>query len=379
MKKTIKLWVYSVFRYISRLFWILPLQNKVIISSYRGKGYCDNPKYIIEELVNDKRIEADICCVVKDLSIEVPSYIRKVKKNTIFEIYEYATAKLLINNTRFPLYIQKRKNQIYIATWHGGFSLKKIGMAMQDIDSIGIASVKHDAETADLMISNSAFCTEMYRRDFLYYGDVLEVGSPRLDSLFSNSNKKEILQKLGIDSQKKIAMYAPTFRDDGNLTVYDIDYFRIKVALETRFGGEWVILVRFHPNMSTYSESMKYSNWLINATIIPDIYDVIKVLDCMISDYSSIGLEYSILGKPLFLYVKDLETYQAERGLYFRIEELPFPIAKSNDELVKIILDYSDDGYKTKVNKWLKDIGCKEMGIASREVARYIYDRITFS
>lgn len=174
-------------------------------------------------------------------------------------------------------------------------------------------------------------------------------------------------------------MYAPTFRDDGNLTVYDIDYFRIKVALETRFGGEWVILVRFHPNMSTYSESMKYSNWLINATIIPDIYDVIKVLDCMISDYSSIGLEYSILGKPLFLYVKDLETYQAERGLYFRIEELPFPIAKSNDELVKIILDYSDDGYKTKVNKWLKDIGCKEMGIASREVARYIYDRITFS
>lgn len=375
MKKRMKLCVFAFARMLYRLFWIFPMRDKVLVSAYRGKGYCDNPKYIVDELLKQKRY--DICCIVNDSRTEVPNYIRIVKKNTISELFEYATSHVLINNTRFPLYIAKRPHQIYIETWHGGFPLKKIGLAMQDIDEIGVASVMHDAKSADAMISSGDFCTEVYRRDFAFSGEILEVGSPRLDPLFSTKEIDELTKIFPMIKGKKVVLYAPTFRDGGDTTVYDIDFARLKESLERRFDGEWIIIVRFHPNMQEYANKLDYSEWLINGTQITDIYSVLRELDCMISDYSSIGFEYSLTQKPLFLYAKDLDEYKNDRGLYFNIEKLPFPIAENNDGLMAEIESFDENNYRANIQEWIASLGCKENGSASRAVADYIIKMLT--
>ena len=100
---------------------------------------------------------------------------------------------------------------------------------------------------ADLLISNSKFCTNLYRNSFWYDGSILECGSPRNDILINDTEyfKLKICEYYKLDKNINIAMYAPTFRRNNNLDVYNLDYEKCISALKNKFGGEWVILLDY--------------------------------------------------------------------------------------------------------------------------------------
>lgn len=379
LKQYIQYLIYILMRGIFIVFRIFPIKNnKVVMNAFSGKGFCDNPKYIALELLK-MRPDLDLVWIVNDLNEKMPQSIRLVKRHSISEMYELSTARLWVDNGRIPLYAVKRKKQYYIETWHGCIGMKKIGNAAKTQDFIGSSRVKHDTRLTNLMVSNSDFSDRLYREDFMYSGEILKCGSPRIDILINITDEKrnEILEELSIEKTKKIALYAPTFRDNGREDVFDIDFSRVLGALETRFGGQWIIIVKLHPVMTSKQNIFTYSENIINCSNHRDIYELMAISDVLFTDYSSVLFEMGLIYKPVFLYTKDIKELIDSRGLYFEMESLPFCFAENNDELINNIINFSDDHYKTDIDKFnQKFLKANEPGTASKSVAEYILQRI---
>lgn len=368
----------SIYHIAARLFIFLPIKkNKITISNYYGKGYGDNGKYIAEEIMN-QGLDYDIVWLLKKDFYDVskfPCTVRKVKYGSIRGLYELATSKVWIDNCRKLFHPPKRKKQFYIQTWHGSIPLKKVEKDVENKLSPGyVDSAKHDSKIADVFLSNSKFCTEIYRKSFWYNGRVLEIGSPRCDVFFRENNDADIKVRdlYNIKSDAKIAIYAPTFRADGNLEVYNIDFKKLIEVLENKFGGEWIVLIRLHPNISNKADLITYSERLINATNYNDMYELLSISDMLITDYSSTMFEFSLNYRPVFLYCSDIAEYRKDRDLYFDLEKLPYKIAEDNTQLIQSIKDFDEEEYRNKVHLFYKQLGIQESGNASVEVVKLI-------
>lgn len=356
-----------------RIFSLLPIKkNKVVFSNYVGKGYGCNPKYIAEEIIK-RHPDWDLVWMTKNTSDAFPPEIRPVKYESVRNIYELATAGIWIDNQRKLPYHKKREQQFFLETWHGGgIPMKKIGAdnpANFDNEPYHQTSL-HMNRITNLMISNSKACTEIFHRAFLYDGEILECGYPRNDILVRNSNSFHdlICKHYELPVMEKLALYAPTYRKGRKLDQYLLDTSQISKALSTHFGGNWTILLRLHPTMQEKANEYHYDKTCINATCYNDTQELLAGCDVLISDYSSVISEFALTHKPVFLYANDIKDYAVERDFYTDYYSLPFPIAESNEQLIKNIINYNIDYYQDKLSKFFTDIGMTESGTAASQV-----------
>lgn len=378
--------IYSILKkFLKYILLVTKIKNnKIVVCNFGGKGYGDNPKYIIEELVA-QNLKLDIVWLVEDIKKyqnEFPKNIKLIKYGSLRGLYELATAKLWIDNARKYFYTPKRKNQYYIQTWHGCIPLKRIEKdAESTLDSNYLEYAKNDSKMADLFISNSKFCTSLYEKSFWYSGEVLECGSPRNDILIKHSDKysRYIKDYYNLSIDTKIAIYAPTFRKSNTLDAYKLDYNKCISALEKKFGGKWIILVRLHPNISRLASSISYSSNAINASEYEDMQHLLAAGDILITDYSSSMFDFGYTKKPVFLFAEDIEEYKNDRNFYFDIECLPFKLAKSNEELEKNISNFDDDKYKYDLEKFMSKLEICENGRASYSVVEVIKKVINYT
>lgn len=372
--KTLARMIYSI---LIRCFWIFPVnKNKIVFCSYFGKGISDNPKYIMEEIINQD-LEYDLVWIAKDNINDnnIGNKVRYVKWHSIRSMYELATAKIWVDNSRKAKYIKKRKSQYYIQTWHGAIALKQIEKDAEHVlEKYYIESAKNDSRMADVLISNSKFCTNLYRSSFWYEGAILECGSPRNDILINDTEyfKSKICEYYKLDKNINIAMYAPTFRRNNNRDVYNLDYEKCISALKNKFGGEWALIIRLHPHISEKAKYFKYTNNIINGSIYEDMQQLLAATDVLITDYSSSMFDFMITKKPIILYATDIEEYKKDRNFYFNIEELPFKIATNNQEIEKIICKFDNEVYINKLNKFISKLDIYEKGVASYKVVEVI-------
>ena len=377
MANVIKYIINYCLRIILVIFRIFPIDNsKVILMSFGGKGLSDNPRYVAERLAKDYP-QGKYIWLAKNMDEEYPEYITKVKIHSLRSMYELATAKVWYFNSRVNLYMIKRKGQTYIQTWHGGISVKKIGNAVNNSDFLATKRMQHDIAITDVMISSSGFGDKVYQKDFGFNKEILKHGYPRLDILFNATDEDKALyrKKIGIKEGAKVVFYAPTFRDDQRTDVYDLDYDAILKALESKWGGEWVFVTKFHPVMRNADNLIPDDPRVIDARGYDDTYEIMAVSDCLITDYSSVMFEMGMVHKPVFLYQKDYQDYCAGRGLYFTREELPFPNAQDNDKLIENIAAFDAEPYVVAVDKLFKEkIEDYDDGRASERTSRYIVD-----
>ncbi|MBR2786192.1 MAG: CDP-glycerol glycerophosphotransferase family protein [Clostridia bacterium] len=357
-----------IYRCLFIIFKVFPIKkNKLVFINFYGNGYGDNPKYICEELLK-KHSDLDIVWLVNNINSNFPKGIRKVKYKSVSAIYELATAKIWIDNARKRKYVLKRKKQYYIQTWHGGIGLKKIEKdAEETLSKYYVESAKHDSEMIDVIISNSKYRTNLYKNSFWYEGEILEVGLPRNDIFFNGNYAKEIKDKIlkmyGISPNRKIILYAPTFRKDFNI------FEKIDLKLLEQNMPEHIILIRAHPGTSI---GIDCSNNVIDVTDYPDMQELIIACDYFISDYSSCIFDAMTSGKAVYLYAPDHDEYLSERGLNFVYDELPFSIAHSNEELIS---NLTKDTYKNKEEElelFIKDLGIVDDGTASEKIVKRI-------
>lgn len=375
--------IYVCFKIYGGLFYIvfcvmdiLPIkENKIVCCNMKGKRYGDNPKYITDALLK-KTNNLDIVWLLNDLTDrEVPENVRIVKYDFWHQIYELATAKVWIDSNAKQYGFRKRKSQLYIQTWHGSYGLKKVGADLGDkISKIDICNCKYNFKNTDIMLANSRRTSEIYNRAFGYRGQILENGSPRNDIFFQNSEDiKDKVNKYFEVNGKRIVLYAPTFRTDYRVSDLNLNYDILLQALSNRFGGEWVVLVRLHPNNLQDAKSfIQYTDKIINASEYDVMQELLVASDVLVTDYSSCMFDFVTNGKPCFLYASDIARYKEERDNYYELEDLPFPVATNEQELKEVITTFNADKYKKELNNLFEEVGLKETGHASEIAADYI-------
>lgn len=341
---------------------MLPIQrNKVILWADDFKSFGCSPKYIALELA--KRGNCDVVWVLdRDRTAEIPAGIRVVPYFSMEYLREIATAKVIVCNHRTSDYhfFRKRRGQFYIQTWHSSLRLKKIEGDAPSLPEDYVNHAKVDSAKIDLLLSGCAFSSDIFRRAFWYDGPLLEAGTPRCDGFFENNSavKQKVFSHYSLENGKKFALYAPTFRKDMTADLYGMDFSRLQQAL----GPDWVIGCRLHPNLNADVPE----EGCVSMSRYPDMQELLAACDLLITDYSSSMFDMAVAGKKCALYVPDLEDYTArERGLYFDIESLPFPMAKDMDELCAL----AAQGFDCNYSEFLKEIGSFETGSAAKAAA----------
>lgn len=360
---------------------LLPVDDrKVVFCSFYGRGYGGNPMYIADAMLESGRPYKMIWLIQNERDMQtIPDGIIPCKRSSAKGIYHLVTAKVWVDDCR-KYYIFKRKKQYYIQTWHG-FALKQIEKDVQDkLHWKYIANARRDSKDIDLIVSNSSFMTKIYRKSFWYHGEIAQWGDPRNDCLLINEQRGKCRGKVNqvycIPEEKKILLYAPTFRGDKSLEPYKIDLERVKRACEKRFSDGFIVLVRLHPNIADKSKELAFcwNEHVIDATQYPDIQELLSASDVVISDYSSLMFDFALTGKPCFQFATDIEMYKQDRNFYFPLEQLPFALAENNDELELQMLGFQWETYRKNLDQFFDFVGMVRMGGASKICAEHIRD-----
>lgn len=362
---------------------ILKVQKgKIIAWSWGGRNYSCNPAHISNYLLENYPDEYSITWMFLDPnSVSVPKGIKKVKARTIRFLKEINTAEFIISNTRTTIYekfLFKKKEQKYIMTWHSSMGLKKIE-ADAVLPASYVKKAKKDSLITDLILSGSKFRTGVIKRSFWYCGEILEKGTPRNDLLFNSSKSmvisKSIREKYNIENEAKVVLYAPTFRTNGDVSAYSLNWKLIinKIGYLLKSNNVY-LLFRLHPGLLTHSIDISnlfnYEHF-IDVSKYPDIQDLLTCSDLLITDYSSSMFDAACIHKPCFLYVSDLEHY--DRGTYMQIKDLPFPFARTEQEFVDVIEKFDMFVYKNRVSNFLSNVvGSAENGKATEALVDWM-------
>ena len=231
-------------------------KDKIIFLTFRGSYDC-NPKWICEEIVR-RGLPYQLVWVYRKKTQtgkeDYPEGMKLVRLGTYEFLHELCSARIIVDNgiSMVTQFYKKKKDQILIETWHGSLGIKKFSKdAVKDRQWIKRAF--REGRMTDYIISNSDFETnEVYKVDYWKETPIWLHGHARNDILFETNTKRmrKIREKIAtmynLEPGTRICMYAPTFRDDHDMSPYTIDYAGLCSALEDRFGGQWVILARFH-------------------------------------------------------------------------------------------------------------------------------------
>lgn len=374
------------------LLRIFPVKkNKVVFTAFEGDGgYCCNPRYIADALLR-RNYDYELIWLVNNMNRQFPAGIRKVKNTFLNRAYHLTTGKIWVDNSRKEYGTAKRKNQLYIQTWHAALEFKPVGKFRGKLfPKIAYLVSEYDSNLADYVTSNSEWCTERYPKMLLYHGEILKTGSPRCD-VFMNKRKRvygEIREKYGVPQDAKIVIFAPTFRggsQKGKRQVFaeepTLDFRSLTEVLREKFGGVWYVFLRLHPQLAAQLKGMPLKNkskHMIDVSQADDMSEVLAASDVLITDYSSSAFDAINMYMPVFLYADDLQEYVSERGkLMWDMYSLPFSVAETNEQLKDNILNFEESEYKQGIDAFSKEHGVLEDGHASERVADVI-DKIVF-
>lgn len=353
-------------------------RNKILFMTYDNRFTC-NPSYIARELLR-RDADLDLVWVAPEKGNDrtgFPEEIRTVRRGSYEMFAEMATAKVWIDNALNCVWygMPKKKEQIYINTWHGSLGIKRLSGG-----KLWMHRARRCRRATDYCIANSAFEEQVYRETFWPETPYLQYGHARNDIFFDprarDAAREKVCSGLGIRPDQKILLYAPTFRDNGSGDGFDLDYERLKQAMEKRFGGDWVILHRFHFKNRARHTNMAYGDWLKDASLYPDMQELLVAADAGVTDYSSWAYDFILNCRPLFIYASDLEAYDQARGFYYPLESTPFFVARDNDELERGVESFDETAYAGGVARFLQEKGCYEDGQASVRAADKILELI---
>lgn len=364
-----KKWSLYIYQQYKNIYYRKKYKNKeilhekmVVFEAFMGKKYACSPKALYEAMVADPAYDSwEKVWVFREpekYSFLAPNKNTKVVSYGKGAYYKaYAQAKYWITNSRLPKELQPAKEQVYIQCWHGT-PLKKLGFDLEHYaeKNSSLQEVRNnyldEGKRVTHMPSPSPFYTEKITSAFhlkeLGKESVLqEMGYPRNDALFTTSTEeiRRIKDRLGIPADKKIILYAPTWRETEHIPGEGYQY-DLKVDFEKwkeRLGERYVVLFRAHYFISNAFDFSSYEGFVYNVSDVDDINQLYLVSDLLITDYSSVFFDYANLERPLVFYMYDYEVYKYKmRDFYFNVEELPGPIVKEEERLLEMIKNIED-------------------------------------
>ena len=380
-------------------------ENRWFFTSLNG-DYSDNPK-AISEYLHELHPEVEIVWGVRqDVVDELPNYVKTVERGSEEEFVLKGSSKIIIENgltnnafnlrgsfsresirKRILLWFFEKKGQHVYSSWHG------TPLKCLDRDQIGNEDISGFACNPFTMFVGNSFTKGIMEHVTFEKIKVMSIGMPRNDILFNKADVEKIKKRLQIPRDKKVVLFAPTFRNDGKdvegknirrsgLDQIDlINFKRLFNSLNIRFGSDWVFVCRFHYHVSelvNWKElENQYGNRIINGNKYNDMATYLSVTDILITDASSCMFDFSLTLKPCFLFFPDYEHYiNKERGLYKNISDLPFPLALNFDELISQIENFDENTYLADLQRMNTDLGNVDDGLATKRVVHHIWGEL---
>ncbi|MFR2719285.1 MAG: CDP-glycerol glycerophosphotransferase family protein [Ruminococcus sp.] len=292
---------------------------------------------------------------------------------TMAGIRKILSCKVWFTSTAPPLYgVGFRKKYVILNLWHG-IPLKKIGMEQKNLSWFTRKYYKYlFADNYEGVVTTSSHLVHIMSRSFLVEPERIKVwGQPRNDVLFSSNSEGKGLEEVfsgELPPYEKVVLYAPTFRDHEPTQLFpfqDMDRERLCQWLEEK---KIFLCIRLHLYDQTGYQWIQELDRtgsrirFLNEDRTVDIMEALKEFDLLITDYSSIYMDYLLTGKPVLFLPYDQEAYLKERGMNFPYDQVtPGPKPKTFQEFLNSMEDllYNHDGYvrqRESVNNFLNEI-----------------------
>lgn len=332
---------------------LLPMSNNwVVFESGLGKQYGDSPKAIYREL-SQRRPQMRKTWSYEGRISDADRATKTVPRLSLRYFYALARARYWVNNQSFPHYVRRRKRQVFVQTWHGT-PLKRMARDLDEIygrDDGYLQRALTGAQQWSLLISPNRFTSKVMRRAFCYQGEVLEVGYPRNDLLHGDRAvelQRKVRRALGLAGDKRIVLFAPTFRDRdlGQVGLSPVVEFGFDRWLEEAPADAVLLLRRHVLDKGTVPIPHHTGRRIIDVTSYPDIQDLLAAADVLVTDYSSVYFDYLNLQRPIVFFAPDLDDYRdVLRGFYLDYErDLPGPIAQTSQRARELVVEALEQG-----------------------------------
>lgn len=340
-KKFYKLYNFFLAAFYRKYYSFFKVEdNLVFLDCFWGRKVGDHPYAIYREILKDnskkwKFIWVKNAGVIAPKDVVENPNVKFVEHRSVAYAVGLLKAGVLVCNSNFLPFFARRNEQVFINTWHG-IPLKKLGL---DTPQPLLASLntQRNFNQATVIPMSSKWTAEKVVGSYgsgLAMERVVETGSPRID-LILNADAEEVRDRLKIPSDKKVILYAPTWRGAiGSVSKNISEQIEAIKTIKYTTAKEYVLYVSLHHltrrALGKLPEGISY---------VPDDIDICEFLaavDVLVSDYSSIFIDYLVLDRPVILHVHDLEVYQEKRGLLLNIEELPVSLTYKNSDLIEI-------------------------------------------
>ncbi|MFF1505986.1 CDP-glycerol glycerophosphotransferase family protein [Streptomyces sp. NPDC058326] len=370
----------------------LPIRKGLVVfESHLGRQYSDSPRAIYEEMRRQGIAFEAVWSYAGAKPTGFPEDVTLVRRWSWQYLRALAQAEFWIDNQGFPLRLTKRAGTTYIQTWHGT-ALKRMGFDEPHTKSRGLAaqeSFQRSLDRFDHFLIRGEHDRRTLAKGFRLREEVLlPVGYPRNDELVrarveeSGSGRRErgpLAAELGIEPEKQVLLYAPTFRAHPGGKVrafaapFDIEEFA------ERFGDTHTLLIRTH-YLNSVSLPASVQGRVVDVSHHHDVTPLLALADGLVTDYSSVMFDYGLLDRPMIFFAYDYEEYAKEnRGTYFDLRErAPGPVVATEDEFFDAVAhlhDEADIKYAEARRRFNADFSEYDRGDAARRIVDQFFTR----
>ena len=380
---------YSIYYYLfSSLLKVIGLfvrtdNSLVLLVSYGGKKFDDSPKFVYEYIKENKEYSWLKTVWAFKNPEDFPEVDQKVRIDSLSYFLTALKAKYWITNSSCARGLKmKKQDTINILFQHGMAGIKKIG---RDIENKKKTYRQLFEEEFDYIFiegkEESAILEKAWNID---KSRLYITGLPRNDDLLAQSEYEitKIKRKIGLPASKKVILYAPTFREESvdsklkNVLTIPIDFQK----WERYLSDTYVLLVTAHYEVECLQNTIPDNRFVFNVFNYPTLNDLLKISDILITDYSSIAFDYSILERPILCYGYDYDEYMENRGTYNDLNTLfSHGVIQNEEDLLYCIenLNYEEECKYTREK--IKNRFIAAYGDATEKAIQIIFSHDPFS
>jgi CDP-glycerol glycerophosphotransferase len=316
----------------------------VVYESFSGNGVLDNPEALFRALLASPDMAglrhvwvlngpAEGTAIHAEFATD--PRVSFVQHESMAYYTAVASAKYIVNNATFPPQVGKREGQVYINTWHGT-PLKAMGY---DIPGgiAGTRNVIRNFAFADYLIAGNEATVDMYlhayRMTNVFRGKIICEGTPRVDRQFVTPAEKDRLRAaivghgISVNEGQQIILFAPTWKGSFYAPTNNVRQLRHQIAAlnEKIDTSRYRVLLKVHQRVYKFAAADPDLRDILIPNDMPT-NDVLAATDVLLTDYSSIFIDFLATGRPVLFFTPDLDTYEDSRGLYLPLEQWPGPI-----------------------------------------------------